>query len=170
MPTIRRYTLEEARTCFYQTFYTAWQDPAVGWRSIAGLDYEPKVVWENVDEETNQSGDTPSELGPPTDRAWVRAQARHTLSEMDSFGVDGEGDFEAVGTIELRVFVPINQQGLLLHDRICRVIARAFRGKCGPGDCCAIRFYRVRVNEQGPGERFFESVVLIDFEYEEDNT
>lgn len=154
----RVYTTEEARRGIYDTFYQHWNDVTLGWQSISGLTVEPPIVWENV-----QQVDVSDVSGP-----WLRAQVRHNGSEHDSFGQDGEGSFRATGIVTIQAFAPLDNDGLIFHDRLVNVVRRAFRGKTGVDTYCGIVFRNARINEVGPEERWFQTNVLADFEYDEE--
>lgn len=155
MAVIRRYTYEEARNCIYKTFYEHWQGTS-GWQSV--VTDEPPIIWENV-----QRADAEDVSKP-----FVRIFIRHDDSELDSFGQDGEGSYQATGAVNMQLFVPNDDNGLILSDRLAKVLQRAFRGKTGTGDCCGIVFRSVSMNEQGSDERVFQTNVTADFEYDED--
>ena len=162
--TIRRYTTEQARSGIYETFYQHWINTTTGWQSISGLTSEPKVFYENIIADA-VDGEV---FTPDTANPALRVLVRHNTSEMDSFGEDGEGSFEATGIVTVQVFVPLDKNGLLFHDRLVKVAQRAFRGQTGFGDNCGIVFRRARINELGPQERWFVTNVLADFEYDEE--
>lgn len=151
-----QYTYGQARGFIYETFQTHW-DSANGWAKT-GLTVEPEVQYENI---TKMDA-------PDTDVPFVRVQVRHVGGGQDSFGQDGEGTFRVSGIVTVQVFVPKDQQGLILHDALVNVVKRAFRGQRAVGDGCGIIFRRVRLNEQGSDERFFGANVLADFEYDEE--
>lgn len=164
MITPRRYSTEEARKGIYETFYQHWVGAANGWQSVPNLSTEPTVVYENTIPGTvNGMSATPN-----TDAPWLRVTVRHNDSEMDSFGQDGEGSFRATGVVTIQVFTPLDRDGLIFHDRLVKVAQRAFRGKAGVGEYCGIFFRRARINEVGPEERWFQTNVLADFEYDEE--
>lgn len=155
---IRRYTYEQAYEGIYQTFYQHWNDVTVGWQSVTGLAEEPLIIWENVQKQQT----------PPVNKPWMRVQVRHLTGEQDSFGLDGEGSFEATGFVTIQLFVPQDGNGLISGARIAKVISRAFRGKTGVDEYCGIVFRNARINEVGPDDRWFQINVLADFAYDEE--
>lgn len=162
MATIRVYDYELARGCIYESFYDEWQSTN-GWTSITLLGTnEPPVFFENINDEDHDS----RKITQPHVRAFIR----HATGEHDSFGQDGEGGFKATGTATFQVFSPRDQHGLILSDRLCKVVAKSFRGKTGIDDCCGVVYRNVRVNEEGSDGRWIQANVLVDFEYDEDNS
>lgn len=150
------YTFGEARGFIYETFKTYW-DSSDGWASTS-FTTEPEVFYENVQKVE----------APKTDVPFVRIFIRHTGGGQDSFGFDGKGSFRQSGFVTVQVFVPKDRAGLTSLDALVNVVKRAFRGQRAVGDGCGIIFRRVRMNEQGPDERFYGANVLADFEYDEE--
>lgn len=155
---IRRYTYEQAAEGIQKTFYDHFSDPTVGWRSVPGLTVEPSIKWQNV-----QQRSAPSVAAP-----WMRFNIQHVDGEQDSFGLDGEGSFEARGFVTIQLFVPQDANGLISARQLAKVLARAFRGKTGVDEYCGIIFRNVRINEVGPEDRWFQINVLANFEYDEE--
>lgn len=160
MPTIRQYSYEQARDGMLATFLQHWNDPVVGWQSVSELNgEEPELIWANLQKQ-----------GPPqrVTGTWVRSTVEHFNSEHDSFGENGEGSFQATGVITLQLFVPLDKVGLILADKLGKVIQRAYRGKTGVDEYCGIVFRRARLNEIGPDDRWYNVNILVDFEYDEE--
>lgn len=155
---IRRYTYAQACDGIQKTFFDHFSDPLVGWASVPGLTVAPTIHWQNV-----QQRSAPSVAAP-----WMRFQIQHVDGEQDSFGLDGEGSFEARGFVTIQLFVPQDQNGLISARQLAKVLQRAFRGKTGVGEYCGIIFRNARINEVGPEDRWFQINVLANFEYDEE--
>jgi hypothetical protein len=155
---IRRYTYAQACDGIQKTFFDHFSDPLVGWASVPGITVAPTIQWQNV-----QQRSAPSVAAP-----WMRFQIQHVDGEQDSFGLDGEGSFEARGFVTIQLFVPQDQNGLISARQLAKVLQRAFRGKTGVGEYCGIIFRNARINEVGPEDRWFQINVLANFEYDEE--
>ena len=155
---IRRYTYAQACDGIQKTFFDHFSDALVGWASVPGITVAPTIQWQNV-----QQRSAPSVAAP-----WMRFQIQHVDGEQDSFGLDGEGSFEARGFVTIQLFVPQDQNGLISARQLAKVLQRAFRGKTGVGEYCGIIFRNARINEVGPEDRWFQINVLANFEYDEE--
>lgn len=152
------YTTRQGRDGIYSTFRATWVDPTLGWQSLVpALAAEPYVRYANLAEETSKQ--------PQPNEPWIWFTVQHDDSINDSFGA-GRPQYEASGTAILQIFTPIGN-ALTLSDDLVNVVKRAFQAKRGINEFCGIVFRSVRVNEIGISERWHQTNVLVDFEYDE---
>lgn len=152
----------EARALIYDTFLATWNDPLVGWRSVAcmagggPLVEEPKIYWDNVQVPDN----------PPVDKPHLEIYVRHQDGEQTTMGEPGCRRFSREGLVEVRIWVP-EDGGLTLADDLVTVAVTAFEGRTALLSGEEIWFRNVRAPETGPNKTKYRVSVLADFEYDE---
>ena len=95
---------------------------------------------------------------------WIRAIVRHTSGGQASLAnFNGVSRYKRSGIFTVQVFTPAGD-GLSLSDSLVSVIVNAFEGK---STADGVWFRRIRINEIGQDGIWYQTNVLINFEYEE---
>jgi hypothetical protein len=107
--------------------------------------------------------DQPQEV--PDSGAWARITVRHLAGgQVTLSNSSGSRRFRHEGTIFVQIFTPFND-GMELGDDLAMIAQRAFEGEVtSPG---RVIFRRVRINEIGQDGQWFQTNVLVDFEYDD---
>ena len=145
-------TVTQARNEVFTLFRTAWLADA----SSLGVELRYEDVGPTDPPKIPTGGDAPS---------WVRIQLRHADGDQSSLGGEtGTRIFERFGIITVQVFTPTGD-GLVLNDTLSLIARNAFEGKTtSPG---AVRLRRARIVAVGEDGPWYQSNVLVDFEYDE---
>jgi hypothetical protein len=95
---------------------------------------------------------------------WVRAVVRHLSGGQASLSnFNGVSRYRRSGIFTVQVFTPYGG-GLSLSDSLVSVIVNAFEGKASTN---GVWFRQIRVNEIGQEGVWYQTNVLINFEYDE---
>lgn len=101
---------------------------------------------------------------PAADKVWARLTIRHneggqaTLTDQSA-----KKRYRRTGVVTVQLFTP-NGGGLSKADKYVKIILDAFEGKTSSG---GVWFRNGRAREVGADGEFFQTNVLIDFEYDE---
>lgn len=155
------YTLEQARDELYNTFWSRWNDPTVGWHSVLpGVDPDdptaPLVVWDG------DEPDDDAEITQPTVYVFVR----HVTGKQASLRGENGRRWRRTGFILHRLNTPRNDP-LKSADRLSKVILDCYQGKRGVGTGAGITFPSVRPTEQGTLKARYRTDIIASFEYDE---
>ena len=143
-----------ARNEVMALFYAAWQANPTS--------LPVPLFWDNVDTD-------PPPAPAATDKAeaapWVRAQMRHNVGGQVTLADDqGRRRWRRSGIIIVEVYTPRNTGFDRLHDELIQIVKDAFEGKSTPSE---VIFSDVSPREIGPDGPWFQSNVLVAFEYDE---
>ncbi len=94
---------------------------------------------------------------------WAMVVVRHAAGQQDSLGGRGRRSFLRLGVAIITIHTP-SGSGLSNAYALAKVVADAYEGVSSPN---GVWFRNVRVNELGRFGTFFQTNVLIDFEYTE---
>jgi len=134
-------TFAEARDEILAVFKSAWD--ATGYEAI----------YEDVKKQR-----------PDDDDPYAVVTLRHAAGFQATLaGATGTRTFRRLGLLTIQVFTPIGN-GLQDSYVLGKVAADAFEGSSTPG---GVWFRDVRLNEIGRDGKFFQTNVLIDFQYDE---
>jgi len=97
---------------------------------------------------------------PPTSGDWARITLRHTSGGNAAIS---NRFFVREGLVTVQLFTNFGE-GLSSADLMSKVVSDAFQGQQTAG---GVWFRNVRVNEIGQDGEWFQTNVLIDFEYNE---
>lgn len=137
-------TREQAVDDILGMLLDAWTD--------GGLDPD-RLLWPNKDAEVPSGQD-----------AWGRATLQHTDGGQGSLAGDsGKVRWTRVGILTVQVFVP-SGEGLSQETSVSKIVMDAFEGK---KSARGVWFRRVRAREIGPDGQFFQTNVIVEFEYDE---
>lgn len=111
-----------------------------------------KMFWEGVrdDREIDQS-------------PWASVVVRHAAGQQDTLGGVGRRQFLRLGNVIVTINTP-SSSGLSEAYNLAKVVADAYEGISSPN---GVWFRNVRINELGREGTFFETNVVVDFEYYE---
>lgn len=113
------------------------------------------MKWENV----GAVSTPPTSLTP-----WARAVLRHATSRQATLsGVSGQRRFRRTGSLVVQIFQP-SGEGLVGNPDLARIVQDAFEGAVTPG---GVIVRSVVVNEVGPDGAWFQTNVVVSFEYDE---
>jgi hypothetical protein len=141
-------SIATARDDILSLFYSAWNagPPSQG---IA-------VVYDDT------MGSTPKDGQPAL--PWARAVVKHLNGGQASLAnFNGTSRYRRAGIFTVQVFTPYGG-GLSLSDTLVSVIVNAFEGKASTN---GVWFRQVRINEVGQDGLWYQTNVLINFEYDE---
>lgn len=142
-------TMREARTAVYTRFKAAWDDPTNGWAG-SGLDDEPQVFYDNIEQEGEPDAAAP----------YIRVSAKPIFGDIAGFG-DTTKLFTRTGLVQVEIFTP-KDRGTALADDLMQVVLDAFEGKRAGG----VVFLRVTPSEgRGLIGAHWRSLVSADFEW-----
>ena len=94
---------------------------------------------------------------------WAMVVVRHAAGQQDSLGGRGRRSFLRLGVAIITNHAP-SGSGLSNAYALAKVVADAYEGVSSPN---GVWFRNVRVNELGRFGTFFQTTVLVDFEYTE---
>lgn len=139
-------TITQARDEMLGTLRTAWQ--------ASTISAELPLLYPDTADDT-----------PPTSGAWGRVNVQHgSRGQATLSNESGRRRYRATGFITVQLFTP-RGRGLTLTDQLIGVVLDAFDGvTTSPGH---VTFARGRVREVGPDGQWFQTNVLVDFEYDE---
>jgi hypothetical protein len=141
MSLTRKAAISEMATIFK----TAWDTTGYGTR----------VKYDNVGVTTVP----PSGVEP-----WARFTLRHAASEQATLsGVVGSRRFRRTGILVVGIFTPPGD-GLSGATDLAKIIQDAYEGVTSPN---GVIFRGVAINEVGPDGDFFQTNVVVNFEYDE---
>jgi hypothetical protein len=101
---------------------------------------------------------------PVNEDSWARTTLSHTQGFQATLSNDlGSRKFRRLGLLIVQIFTP-SSNGLSLSDNYSKLIIDAFEGK---RTLNGIWFKDVRLNEVGADGNYFQSNVLVNFEYDE---
>lgn len=101
---------------------------------------------------------------PDTADAWARTTLRHTNANQATLsGGLGTQNYDRSGILTIQIFTP-SGKGLASSDIYAKLMMDAFEGKQSAN---GVWFRNVRLNEIGPDGNFFQTNVVVDFEYRE---
>ena len=102
---------------------------------------------------------------PDTAVPWLRVMVRHNFGFQATLsGEFGQRRFQNNGIITIQIFTPFGD-GLVLNDQYVQIIKTIFQGNETTPD--GIIFRNVRSNEIGEDGPWFNTNILIEFEYSE---
>lgn len=105
------------------------------------------------------------DIPPKNGTAWARIQVRHNSFFKATVGGEvGNRRFRRVGLVTIQIFTPVGE-GLSQADSLAKIALDAFEGKSTGAD--SIEFRNARINEIGRDGSWFQTNVLVDFEYDE---
>lgn len=138
-------SVELARDAILSHFNAAWaaQVPPV-----------PKLLFQDKKDEL-----------PLGTESWARITVLHNEGRRVTVGGDpGNRRFRRFGVINIQIFTPFGD-GLVTNDKLVQVAVDAFEGKTtGGGD--TVEFRNVRSNEIGPDGDWYNTNVVVNFEYD----
>lgn len=121
-----------------------------------------ELRWHNIG---NQPPPKPATTAKAEAAAWARAQMQHNSGGQVSLAGDGGlRRYQRTGIITVEVYTPKGTGFDQLHDELIQIVKDTFEGKTTPSD---IVFFNVTPREVGPDGPWFQSNVLIVFEYDE---
>ena len=94
---------------------------------------------------------------------WAVVVVRHAAGQQDSLGGVGNRSFLRLGVVIVTIHTP-SGSGLSTAYALAKVVADAYEGVSSQN---GVWFRNVRINELGRDGSFFQTNVLIDFEYTE---
>jgi len=102
---------------------------------------------------------------PPSGNVpWARVVLRHTTAKQASLsGPSGTRRFERNGILVIQIFVP-SGKGLAEAVDIPKIVQDAYEGKTTAGGAW---FKDVTINEVGPDGAFYQTNIIVLFEYDE---
>lgn len=120
-----------------------------------------KTAWDTTGHEAffeNTRSNREEDLSP-----WAEIVVRHAAGQQDTLGGRGSSSFVRLGAIIVTINTP-STSGLSEGYNLAKVVADAYEGVASPN---GVWFRNVRINELGREGTFFQTNVLIDFEYYE---
>jgi len=100
----------------------------------------------------------------PTNAPYARITMRHNVMDQRTLGNSGNRRFRRFGVITVQVFT-LSNKGLATADVFAKVALDAFEGQStAPTE---IHFRNARINEVGEDGPWFQTNVLVDFDYDE---
>lgn len=94
---------------------------------------------------------------------WATVVVRHAAGQQDSLGGRGNRSFLRLGVLIVTINTP-SGSGLSEAYALAKVVADAYEGASSPN---GVWFRNVRINELGRDGTFYQTNVLVDFEYTE---
>tara|TARA_R110000851_G_scaffold16046_2_gene52521 strand:+ start:10842 stop:11258 length:417 start_codon:yes stop_codon:yes gene_type:complete len=110
------------------------------------------IHWDDVRNQRNLSDDP-----------WAVFVIRHASGTQDNLGGIGNRNFVRTGTAIASIFTP-SGNGLSESYALAKVVADAYEGQSSDN---GVWFRNVRLQEIGRESQFYQTNVLIDFEYNE---
>jgi hypothetical protein len=96
----------------------------------------------------------------PSEDEWARITVQHSTGSND--GITNKF-FLREGIVTIQLFTNFGQ-GLSRNDILAKVAVDAFQGKSSPG---GVWFRNVRMNEIGNDDKWFQTNILAEFQYDE---
>jgi hypothetical protein len=127
-----------------------------------------KYAWETTASQTGtrfKYENVASASIPPSGQdAWGRIVLRHTTSKQTSLaGADGRRHFTRYGTLVVQIFEVVGT-GIAKSTDIPEIMKNAYEGKSTAG---GVIFRDVTINEVGKSGDYFQTNVVVHFEYTE---
>lgn len=120
-----------------------------------GGDPSGNVIWDDT-QKKKPEGQNP----PPT---WARVTVRHVDGNQPTLaGPSGKRRYTKMGIVTIQLFTP--SDGLVSADSIADLLEAAFRGVDSPN---GVWFRNPRSNEVGVNGPWFQTNVIVDFEYDQ---
>lgn len=94
---------------------------------------------------------------------WASVVVRHAAGQQDSLGGRGNRLFLRLGIMIVTINTP-SASGLSDAYALAKVVSDAYEGVSSPN---GVWFRNVRINELGRDGSFFQTNVIVDFEYTE---
>jgi len=101
---------------------------------------------------------------PPTEAPWVRLAVRHTGRSQESLGPTGGRKFEAVGSVFVQCFAPLDS-GTSSADTLAEAAQAVFEGNTLGTE--QLRFTSAAITEVGPSDDWYQINVEAFFTYTE---
>lgn len=99
-----------------------------------------------------------------TDKSpWATVVVRHAAGQQDTLGGRGNRSFLRLGVLIVTINTP-SGSGLSEAYALAKVVSDAYEGASSPN---GVWFRNVRINELGRDGTFYQTNVLVDFEYHE---
>lgn len=111
-----------------------------------------KLFYEDIRDEKD------TDLSP-----WASVIVRHAAGKQDTLGGTGNRSFLRLGVCIITINTP-SGSGLSEAYPLAKVVSDAYEGVSSPN---GVWFRNVRINELGRNGTFYQTNVLIDFEYTE---
>ena len=111
-----------------------------------------KMFWEGVRDQRE------TDMSP-----WATVVVRHAAGQQDTLGGKGHRQFLRLGAVVVTINTP-SSSGLSEGYNLAKVVADAYEGVSSPN---GVWFRNVRINELGREGTFFQTNVVVDFEYYE---
>ena len=136
----------QAKNEMYAIFTTAWEADETS--ATVPVQY-PDVAWP----------------GPPKEGAWARIAIAHEAGFPATLGGEtGNRRFRKLGTVTVQIFTEFGK-GEQEADELAIIAEKAFEGEVtSPG---RVIFRNARTIEIGRDGQWFQTNVLVDFEYDE---
>lgn len=100
----------------------------------------------------------------PRTGSWVRVTLQHNGERQQTLGEVGNRRFKRWGILTFQVYTE-HGDGQTVNDAMVKVIHGAYRGKTTGVD--GVWFHGARIAEAGIDGEFWQTNVMVDFEYEE---
>lgn len=120
-----------------------------------------KTAWDTTGHKMNWEGvrdQRETDMSP-----WATVVVRHAAGQQDTLGGVGNRQFLRLGTVVVTINTP-SSSGLSEGYNLAKVVADAYEGVSSPN---GVWFRNVRINELGREGTFFQTNVVVDFEYYE---
>ena len=144
-------TYAQGRDEILTTFKTAW-DAGV---ESAGI----LVIYPDAKNQVPQGNDANNDP-----LSWARVSVEHVAGFQSTLaGEDGNKIFTRLGLLTVQIFTP-RGGGLSLGDSLYKIVVDAFEGKRTANGAW---FKNVRINEIGPSGEWWQTNVIVEFEYDE---
>lgn len=141
-------TVLAARNEILTRFKTVWD---------AGATSGIPVFYDDVPGDVPQGAD-----GSGNPSTWLRIQVRHGEGRQIGFG-DGKRRLHRLGVVTAQLFTA-SGTGLSTADPLVTILLNAFEGASTPG---GVWFRNARVNEVGQDGGWYQTNVLVEFNYDE---
>jgi len=123
-----------------------------------------KAAWDTTGYEAKYDNVACKSAPPDTQEPWARVVLRHTTSRQASLaGESGNRRFRRTGVLTIQVF-EIAGNGLTGLENTAIIVRDTFEGVTSPE---GVIFRDVTINEVGPDGDFFQTNVVVSFEYDE---
>jgi len=100
---------------------------------------------------------------PPAADPWVRISVRNKLSNQETLGMSGNRKFLRRGAFYAQVFIPTSA-GLFESDRLTALVRNIYEGR---RITAQLWITDVVIQEIGPQGEHFQSLVEVNFTYED---
>lgn len=145
-------TREQARDEILTVLKTAW-DAGV---ESAGV----PIYYQNTEGDPANTQIT----GTTDPSSWARATLLHNIRRQGALSAaTGHILYEIEGILTIQLFTP-HGDGLLKSDKLSKIVEDAFDGVKTPS---GVWFKNVRSNEVGPSGAWFQTNVVVEFNYDE---